>query len=254
MANQYQLLQNAPITEALIDIRANTADVVRVEELDRLAEDLKTDFPNKEIRRVELLELNIKKQEKTTKFIDKGISGYVLRSEDGCNVLQLMKDRFTFSRLKPYLDWEHLKSAARPLWLKYSNSIEAVQVNRIAVRYINKIEIPANLKDFKEYFTAPPEIPEGVPQGLSSYLTKLVIPNHNIGASAIVHQVLEEAKMTSDGKLPDKLSVLLDIDTIKFGEYDPKGDGLWNMLDKLRVYKNDIFFHSITEKTLDQYK
>ncbi len=37
---------------------------------------------------------------------DEGIQGYFYKSDDGKNIARFRKDGFTFSRLKPYTDWE----------------------------------------------------------------------------------------------------------------------------------------------------
>jgi len=70
---------------------------------------------------------------------------------DGRQVVQVRRDGFTFSRLSPYQTWEDLRTEARRLWGALSFGGEAIQMTRVAVRYINQIDIPLPMDDFADY-------------------------------------------------------------------------------------------------------
>jgi uncharacterized protein (TIGR04255 family) len=63
------------------------------------------------------------------------------------------------------------------------------KVTRIAVRYVNRIEIPAGV-DFKEYILTGPEIAHGIPQTLDNFFMRLEIPGQS-GETAVITQTIQ---------------------------------------------------------------
>jgi uncharacterized protein (TIGR04255 family) len=86
-----------------------------------------------------------------------------------------------------------------------------------------------------------------MPQALSGFLQRVVIPFAVDGTTAIVTQVLEPPK---EGLIP----VVLDIDVFVMTRFGVNSHGIWTTLDGLRNVKNEIFFSSVTEKALEPYK
>ena len=68
------------------------------------------------------------------------------------------------------------------------------KVIRLGLRYINRIEIPLPMRDFKDYILTVPEIAPGVPQGLERFFMRLVIPSDEAQAVAVVTQSMEPGK------------------------------------------------------------
>ncbi len=121
-------------------------------------------------------------------------------------------------------------------------------VDRIALRYINRIEIPLPFGDFSEYILTNPQIAPGLPQGLTHFFMRLEIPNDKINAIAIITQTTQ--KPTTSQKLP----LIFDVNTIKADSYKGEMTEIWHDFTKLRNFKNEIFFSSITEKTRDLFQ
>lgn len=239
-------LKNAPIKEALIDIKIHGA-VVEGQVPSTVEDQLKSLYPQVEHFRTTGFQLEVNEsKEFTGKSVNKyeGIRAF---SEDRLQIVQFRTDGFTFSRLAPYESWDVLREEACRLWGIYAAWRKPASVRRIAVRYINEIAIELPMQDFGDYLTVPPVIPEGLPQGLASFLMRIVIPHPVNGATAVFTQSLEAP---SDFHAP----ILLDIDVFKDVEL-PINDGeYWKQLDTLRDFKNEIFFRSITDRTKDMYK
>ncbi|MCO6459644.1 MAG: TIGR04255 family protein [Pirellulaceae bacterium] len=72
--------------------------------------------------------------------------------------MQSRVNGFTFSRLAPYESWEPFRHEARRQWEVYRNRLNPQGVARIAVRCINRIDLPGDSVDLKEYFRTSPEI------------------------------------------------------------------------------------------------
>lgn len=246
---RYSLLRNTPITEALIDIRIKPREDFDVKLLDSLYGAISDQYHDKKTRQKFEGKFEFKKGEIPISSGTATIDGYIFSSADKKQVVQARIDGFTFNRLRPYEEWGKLRDEAFKLWRLYRDVVSP-QIMRVALRYINKIEIPhfpQPMKDFKEYLSAAPIVPEGLPQGVSSFLTRVVIHDPQIDATGIITQVFEQIVD------PKFIPIILDIDVFKQKEGIGEEEA-WETLEKLRNLKNEIFFASITEKTKELFQ
>jgi len=237
-------LKNAPIVEAIVDFRVKLPAKFKVQTFASIKEILGDSYPQMEERRE--FEAGIKIQGKRVEHIveEKGLQGYFFKSSDGKNVAQFRKDGFTFSRLKPYTNWQDVSAEAKKLWRIYVDStFPDIVVTRIAARYINQLDIPLPIKDLEKYLKAPPAIPQNAPQELHQFLTRVTIRDPKFDIMAHIIQALERSSKR------DCATVILDIDVFKQKESGFVELEIWQTFKQLRDLKNRIFFDSITEKT-----
>jgi uncharacterized protein (TIGR04255 family) len=169
----------------------------------------------------------------------RGMVGLVFRSTSGKNVAQFRIDGFTFSRLSPYTSWDEIFPEAFRLWKIYLDIVAPDFITRIAVRYINKLRIPLPLGDFSDYLCAPPVVPPELPRQVATFLTRMVIPQSDFSADAVITQALETA--------PKFFTIILDIDVYRTKQYETDEEKMRSEFEELRRLKNQIFFSSITE-------
>lgn len=246
MLEEYPILKKAPITEALIDIRVKLPSELDVKNIDSIYQTIKEEYPERHEQRISKVSFEPKVDE-PIKSSRANINGYRYISSDKKRIVQARMDGFTFSWLHPYIKWEELRNEAHRLWQLYKNIASPESITRVALRYINNLNIPMPIRDFGDYLTAPPAVPEELPQGVSSFLTRVVIHESSIGASAIITQALEQI-------ITDTAPIILDIDVFKL---QPKGieeKDAWETIEKLRHFKNRIFFKSITKKLKEMYE
>lgn len=127
-----------------------------------------------------------------------------------------------------------------------------MNVSRIAVRYINAIDIPLPMRDFGDYLSCPPDVPESLPQAIAGFLQRVIIPDPDTVSTTIVTQALE-----NPGGVPmprPHVTVLLDIDVFRtnpgttWTEHD-----VWDGLEVLRNQKNRVFFAYLTETAMEMF-
>lgn len=241
---------NAPITEALIDIRVKLPPQSDLAKLAVFHDAIKQRYPAKQ-ERVSWrghIEVKASPVAQVSQSAAGGPDGYLFTSLDGRQVVQARLDGFTFSRLKPYDKWETLRDEARELWQHYMRIASPENVTRVSLRYINRIEIPLPMRDFKEYILTTPEIAPDLPQGLGSFFMRLVIPDAQTQAVAVVTETVEPIDESSN-----QLPLIFDIDVFRMAAFDLQGKALWETLDQLHDLKNDIFFKSITPKAKELF-
>jgi uncharacterized protein (TIGR04255 family) len=169
--------------------------------------------------------------------------GYAFVGGDGKHIVQFKVNGFTFSRLVPYQTWEQLRSEAKTLWGLYRRIVGALPVVRVGLRYVNQLDLPSTLRDFRDFIRLYPEVSSDLPQQLAGFFLQVQIPQDDLGAMLI----LNEAMVPPSG--PDVVSVVLDIDVFKQGIKLQSDDDVWNIMDALRVRKNLIFEGCITNNT-----
>lgn len=247
--NQYPVFPNAPITEAVLDIRAKLPQEINLKNIESFHDCVKENFPEKKARMFSKIELKLSTTSwPTTVPASGGIDGYLFQSSKEKKIVQSRLDGFSFNKLRPYERWELFSSQARQLWDLYFRIVNPIKITKIALRYINRIEVPLPLKDLKEYILITPEISPNLPLTLSHFFMQLRLPKPEIEAQAIVTQTMENP--TQDEKLP----LILDIDVYHEVNYSGSDAKMWEDFEKLHLFKNEIFFNSITEKTKELFK
>lgn len=242
---------NAPITEAVLDLRVQLGENTAFEALDEFAEAVAKAYPEKKIR--SNLEARLQFNKEAHDLRAEGVAtkdGYLLSSNDGRQVVQGRLSGFTFSRLKPYQDWGTMRDEARRLWSIYCSFAVPKTVTRIALRYINRVEIPTDqFLDFKDYFLTAPEIAPGVSQGLVNFFMRLVVPDEQKRGIAIITETVDEKHDD-----PSVYPLIFDIDVFQTGSFQPDSDKVWDVLEQLRDLKNDIFTKSFTDKAKELFR
>lgn len=243
--NNYQHLSNAPITEALIDIRIQSEKLFEEHQFNKLFELIKKDYPNRQ-NQVNTM-VNINSDEGSIKTHSPQITGYLLKNSNKTQMVQFRQNGFTYNKLAPYKNWEELRDEGKRLWGLYYKNLNPNKVIRIALRYINILsyKIPITFSDF---ITSPPIIPEGFHSQLNNFFTRISFPEENTKNNAILSQTLEIEPNSENA------SIILDIDAFNLSSFDPDDKEIWEQFEKLRNFKNDIFFKSITSKGLAKYK
>jgi uncharacterized protein (TIGR04255 family) len=249
MATYNGPLSKAPVREALIDIQFEqqiSNDVIKA--FNELAS---SRFENSMPLWQTFLGISFTPDGPDHNPPSKTAIGVRLENKVPPHVLQCRTNGFTFSRLSPYNNWDDLRLAAKSEWDEFLKIAPNFTINRIAVRYINELKIPLPFKDFSEYLSCPPEVPEGLPQAVSSFLQRVVIPDHENNCTSIITQALNDA-----GVVPNEsITVLLDIDVFRTVRVDSiNSELIWNELGELRNIKNKMFFGHITDEMVERIK
>ena len=239
-------LKNAPITEALIDLRVEAPVGTSMSLIDKLRGEVRDRYPAR--KRMMLFEGQMSIGDQVGASARQRELGDVFTSEDGKQIFQARMDGFTFSRLRPYGTWEELRDEAQRLWKIYKACVNPLKITRVAVRYVNRIDVPLAKINYEDYFQTNPAVSPTLPQGLSSFFMQLQFPQPDFAGLAILNL------MATPPHVPGTTSVILDIDVFK---EEPMGfvseSDAWELLEQLRKRKNEFFFQSLTQKALDLY-
>ena len=248
---KHETFSNAPITEALIDVRVTFESAVKLDQLEKLSEKFSTRFPIKKTQIAHEYAVKVTDAAGGAESHTKSeILGHVRFTENRDKAVQLRVNGFAFSKLKPYESWPALRDETREHWETYRAELGPSRIARLAVRYINRIELALPITEFEDYILTCPRIAHDIPQGLAEFFFRVVVPNpDDEQMRAIITSTME--KLEQDKKV---LPYIFDIDAFMPVDLDPTDEEIWPAFERLRDYKNLIFFHSTTEKAKEMFR
>ena len=223
----------------MLELRANLKEVLQ----SRLPE-----FPKVEERGKVQGELKFEKGTVVASTKNMGLQGYFLKTEDDLTVGQFRRDGFTLNRLRPYTSWDELFPEAIRLWQVYVEETDAQRLSRIALRYINHLELPLEQgDDFSRFMLAPPNVPEPIPQSMHGFRTAFQVHEEKSRIAINIVQAL----LPKPNAEP---TLILDIDAYKEEQTEvadvPAIEAAFRSLHDM---KNRVFFNLVTEQCLQLF-
>lgn len=243
---------NAPITEALIDMRITHAQDFSPGDLGMIAEAISDRYPTQDPMYLHSGQISLQQpgdplQVETTHQP----GGFVFTSQDKQQILQARIDGFTFSTLAPYDRWEPFRDEARRLWKLYRTAAKVEGITRVAVRYINQFDIVGYASDpntavkLEDYLNVYPEGPDS--WTFDNFFMQMQMWQEDLSCWVIVNE--------APVRPPDQQTSLLQLDLDLFREQFEEPwraedeTEIWDIFEQLHARKNEVFEASITEKT-----
>ena len=99
------------------------------------------------------------------------------------HVAQFNRDSFVFSRLQPYQSWEQLEQEAIRLWEIYMEIAKPRDIQRLGVRFVNRIPMAPKETRFEDYIQPHPQTPRDLDLPFLNFLHKetFVVPESDFG-------------------------------------------------------------------------
>lgn len=247
---EYPHLAKAPIVEAVIEVRGRAGvpwDEMQIK--DTLQRDMK-DYP--EIQHIGTVDGSIRFESgKIASFEakDLGLQGIQFKRKDQKQIAHFNIDFFSFSRLNPYSSWDSFSTEALRLWEIHHHVLQQIEIQRVGVRFINRILLPTESTPISAVFK---EFPSPVPDMRVErvgfiYHDVVTLPNQPYQANII--KTIQPASAIGQGP-----AVILDIDAFTEEPLEPIKPNLLEALDHLRSLKNSIFFNTVTIQFIKQFR
>lgn len=250
-SERFPRLAHAPIAEAVIEMRARAnlsweESVIR----SRLVQ-LLPDYPQVKSQRDFEHKLQVGPgQESVQMHRDLGWKGLRCESADHVHIAQFNRDGFVFSRLRPYDHWEQFCGEAMRLWSIYRDIAQPSGIQRLGLRFINRIELPLDGPRPDDYLHMPADPLKGVRLSRTGFFHRdvLGVPGYPYIVT-IVRTVQPIQTAGSKG-----FGLLLDIDVFSTEPLDLQDDLVIQHLTEMRWLKNKAFFGSITGQALESFR
>lgn len=243
-------LERAPIVEGVIDIRAHATAPFEEEAVRMTLEPQLAGYSFLDSQRAFHHELQIEGEKPPRQtFRDLGFKGLRFRSADQKQIVQFNRDGFIYSRLEPYPDWNSFSDEGMRLWRIFRDLAQPVEINRIGLRFINRIEVPPDELHLDDYIKPAPEPPRNLDLPFIGFMhhDTLAVPGYPYAIN-LIRTIQPQAEA-----LPG-IRLILDIDVFTTHGFDLDETRLVRNLEEMRWLKNKAFFGSVTEKALEGFR
>lgn len=242
-------LSKAPIILAILQLKFDTKENIEKHLSTRIKEQVKDKYPKFE--QTKSAEVHVNPNDQKTPLSLKMLTsdGFSFIANDDRTRFTISKNTFTFQVGSPYSNWDDFFSQAWWAWKRCGLEENLNSVFWLSIRYINSFELLGNDNNVVEpsdYFRSYPTLPTQN-QDFTRFLLQYSLP---IEPQFIKVNVGIESRETMNNLFP----FMFDIDVIcteklPYIENDVKG-----VFNKLRDYKNKIFFDNLTDKTINLFK
>lgn len=245
LEEKFQYLSHAPIVEAVIDIRARSTIMLAEDSLRPQVESALTGYQFLDSHQEMQHEFKLEAGQQPSSQIRFDWKGLRFQSNDKKHIAQYNRDGFVFSRLEPYQNWEQLYNEAINLWRIYLELAKPMAIDRLGLRFINRVQLPFGEFQFEDYMNSAPRPPQGLDIPFTGFMHQdtFAVP----GYPYVINNI-----KTIEPPGQDKGPVLiLDIDVMTTSGFELDGElELTRRLLEMRWLKNKAFFGNITKKTL----
>lgn len=237
-------LPNAPIREAVLDVRVDLPAEFSAAVFRELKERVGSAYPKmtEGTKVAASLQFNAAGAF-SSESVDLGLHGVLFQAADDKTVAQFRTDGFTLNRLRPYTSWDSLFPEAMRLWALFAAAAPPSSVSKISLRYINEFQVPGTVQALSRYLNPVPAAVPGMLGRARGFLTRIVAEDEARQASIVTYSVIEQA----GGR---QTQIVFDIDVSCAAVGGTTESILAPLFGQLRTAKNAIFFESLSEETL----
>jgi len=230
--------KNPPLVEAICEFTLKESEIPLSQIEAEFGAAVSKHFPNKRERK-DIAFVIRQKEAKLTHEVQeaKGLTQYV--SEDGVVMAQTGRNIFAVNHLKPYKSWESFEPIILENLKIFLDCSKHSGIERVSVRYINKIEIPSGGIKISDYFNYKISVPTEVSSNISNVLMQTEHVYDNDILTILFHSTPPENDT--------KTCFVFDIN---YGMFTTELD-LLKLKDWLKVAHNrlnSVFENSLTEK------
>ena len=251
ISEKFPHLSRAPIVEAIMEIRARAEGTWEEAALRTHFEPKLSGYAYLDTQRLFQHQVKMQVGQPPEQIVkDLGLKGVRFQSTDKLHIVQLNRDGFAFSRLQPYADWGEVSKEAMRLWHIYLEFARPTEVQRIGVRFINRIQLSSREVDLDDYIQPSPQPPRALDVPFAGFMhyDTLAIPGSSYSVNVIRTIQVSPQPQTRGAAL------ILDIDVFTTQPFDLSVGVVEQRLPEMRWLKNKVFFGTITQQVLERLK
>jgi uncharacterized protein (TIGR04255 family) len=181
--------------------------------------------------------------------VARGIQRFVYSNEEQNRRLVANETCLSVNALRPYEKWDSLSQRFRTALETYRDEVAEFTPKSVSLRYINKIEVPAESIDTTEYFSVPivtTHQPDARVHGFVSR-SQSVSPRTSIATTVTFASVVGHAV---EGESAFILDIELEVPTPSDASFEKLGE----LVGELHRWENHEFESSITDKCRELFK
>jgi uncharacterized protein (TIGR04255 family) len=242
-------LSQSPVVEAVVEVRARATCAWEHNSIVAMLKSKLLEYPAIQLAQ-DLRDAGFFGAEGATQAgADGGARGLCFQSSDKLHIAQFNRDGFVFSRVAPYANWGQLRDEALRLWAIYRDIAQPAGIQRVGLRFINRIPMANESTALSDCLIAPPKPPAGIPVQLAAFVhhDAFAIPGHPYDVNLI--RMMQPCNMAG---ATNALIVSIDVSTSH--PFDSDTAALLQRMNDMRWLKNKTFFGCVTERALEGFR
>ncbi|HEX3151909.1 MAG TPA: TIGR04255 family protein [Gemmataceae bacterium] len=250
LGETFRHLSKPPIVEAIIHWQARSQKEWEAEglraELSKLLPEYTTCDPMQQLQVDFAAEISEDEKPPLTRHQHQW-HGYRLATKDNKYIAQFTRDGLAVSRRQPYQDWEEFSAEAKRVWQVFTSVAQPVDVQRLGVRFINRLE-SATFENLGDFLPDPPTCPSNLPLNELFYQSSFTVPGQPFGV-----RVIKLMQRPVEGQTQNT-GLFLDFDVYTETPLSRPDEELDDSLKTMRWLKNKVFFDLLTDKAIALYR
>jgi uncharacterized protein (TIGR04255 family) len=248
LSEEFPRLKTAPSIEAVIHWQAHAGKNLQPEVLKTELTQRLPDYPIFQTQQDIQISASEAPDGSSEFFQQSQWSGFRFQDEQNRHVAQFTLNGVAFSRLEPYEEWVSFQTEALRFWRIFLELAEPTVIQRLGVRYINRIPLN-NGEQPSDYLNTSPSPPPGLELIAESFFHQDTYPVP--GSPYSINWV---RTIQTLGAAPDNgRALIVDIDVFTHELLQVDHATLTQRLQDMRWLKNKIFFSSITQYALERF-
>jgi uncharacterized protein (TIGR04255 family) len=175
--------------------------------------------------------------------------GYRLSSNDMTELLVLHPKSITVSQLAPYPGWQPFFERFCRDWTTRRRILGFQTVERIGVRYINRVDIPMEGKSIahEDYLNVFPRVPAELGP-LNAYTVQVQIFMDDLKAQLVINSASVPAPILKHA------SFVIDQDIVRLADVPQKDGDIFDLIGRIRDRKNHVFESCVTDQARSLFR
>ena len=224
-----RLYENPPVVEAICEFRFEPSQPWDWTIPGLVYDKVKSEFPRKRQRNVVEVEMQAE-QHHVAQRVKGGVAQMQFLRDDERALIQVGPDLLTVNHLKPYPKWSIYQAMIVNALQVYRQVANPRGLERIGLRYINRMEVPGPAFEIEDYIQAVPRVPQPMPQAFRLFIQRVEIPFERANGLLILQSALGVPE-------ENKSALMLDLD---FGTLDARSMTLDAVMDWVRQAHDEV--------------
>jgi uncharacterized protein (TIGR04255 family) len=233
---------NPPIAEAICEFRFSQETKWDLTIPGLVYDKIKTEFPIKESKVDQQIEIKTDDKGGIQQNLKNSGSKAIFLAENRLSLIQVGQNLLSVNLLKPYPGWTAFRPKIRLAYDVINTVTEIKGIDRMALVYIDKIEIPGTTIEMEEYFKFYPHLSKDLPQTHSSFFVGCDFPYKNERDIC----KLQLSPALADKKNHIAFLMMTEYFLVKKNAIPPERALEW--MDEAHTIVRDLFRGAITEK------
>lgn len=238
--------KNPPIEEALVEFRFEPSQEWDLTMPGRLHGELREAYPGKPRQQNVVQASLVAQQGQAPNFeVREGLGKVQLVTDDASRLVAIGPDVLSVHMLRPYQQgeegsgWGEFRPRIIQALSAYWGVAEPSGVQRVGLRYINKVVVPESSVEVARYLKAAPPSVEGLPEQLGGFVGRVEYVYPDDVRLVVSHATVDAPE--------GHVAFLMDIDLIWQSNGVVDKDAALSIADDLRARERDVFEALITD-------